>query len=152
MTGFSAFQSVPWGTFISKIIMVMMMASTPSLNASSRFLLIRINWYNGFLIQQRHKNSRICWDFARFSEILFQKIPFDQDQRLRKFYLRVSGNVAILKNCTWAISYSTDDWWIAGWNSQPHFHFQAKVLCLTTIIDMLVGNKIKRSQIAMPLI
>src|SRR5262245_45801288 len=31
----------PWGTFISNTMMVMMMAITPSLNASSRFFLIQ---------------------------------------------------------------------------------------------------------------
>jgi hypothetical protein len=37
----SASKSVPCGTFISSTMIVMMMATTPSLNASSRFLSMR---------------------------------------------------------------------------------------------------------------
>src|SRR5215470_10331055 len=42
-TGSSASRSVPWGTFISRTMIVMMTAITPSLNASSRaFPMARI--------------------------------------------------------------------------------------------------------------
>src|SRR4051794_29809177 len=58
--GFNAARSVPRGTFISSTMMVMMMAITPSLNASSRFVFMSFHKRSEERRLYRRADSRNC--------------------------------------------------------------------------------------------